>query len=52
MRVLTYGLNAALTHGANCEVLIYKHECNHLWVEMRHWSLNTCKRILCDSNQV
>jgi len=31
---------------------VYKHECNHIWVEMQHWSLNMCKRILCDNNQL
>jgi len=44
MNIEVYGLIIAYN--------VYRHECNHVWVEMRHWSLNTCKRIVSDSNQV
>jgi len=68
MRLLIHGLNVALIMGLivklrfislNIKVYgliimynVYKHECNHVWAEMQNWSLNMCKRMLCDSNQV
>ena len=33
MRVLIYGLYVALTHGVDCEALMYKHEHKGAWAD-------------------
>jgi len=33
MRVLTHGLNVALSHGADCKASMYKHEHKAVWVD-------------------